>query len=395
MKIVADSGLFGIEELVAQLEGVCELQLLSGRDISPAQLRDAEALLVRSITPVNEALLEGSQVRFVGTATSGVNHIDTVFLGRAAIQLVDAKGANAAAVVDYVFAALALLACETALEPEGKTIGIVGHGCVGSLLDQTLQAAGFVTACCDDPLAAQLGSESSFVDLATALACPIVCVHVPLSGLGEFATRNLIGREELSHMAENAVLINPSRGGVVDEQALKHHLQSRPCFIYAADVWRDEPDVDAELVGASWLATPHIAGYSVQAKQTATAVLLAELSRYARAVEKIEIAVALNSAAEHCLSGIGEAREVSLESGMDSNRGGLWPAIVRLLDLRAVDKSFRCALRGGMTAEKFDRQRQPLLKRQQLSLARVATDGVALSKSERDLAAALQLTLKA
>jgi hypothetical protein len=80
---------------------------------------------------------------------------------------------------------------------------------------------------------------------------------------------------------------------------------------------------------------------------------------------------------------------------MDSNRGGLWAAIVRLLDLRAVDKSFRCALRGGMTAEKFDRQRQPLLKRQQLSLARVATDGVALSKSERDLAAALQLTLKA
>jgi len=364
MKIVADSGLFGIEELVAQLEGVCELQLLSGRDISPAQLRDAEALLVRSITSVNEALLEGSQVRFVGTATSGVNHIDTVFLRRAGIQLVDAKGANAAAVVDYVFAALALLACETALEPEGKTIGIVGHGCVGSLLDHTLQAAGFVTACCDDPLAAQLGSESSYVDLATALACPIICVHVPLSG-------------------------------VVDEQALKHHLQSRPRFIYAADVWRDEPDVDAELVAASWLATPHIAGYSVQAKQTATAVLLGELSRNARAVEKIEIAVALNSAAEHCLSGIGEAREVSLESGMDSNRGGLWPAIVRLLDLRAVDQSFRCALRGGMTAEKFDRQRQPLLKRQQLSLARVATDGVALSKSERDLAAALQLTIKA
>lgn len=394
MKIAADSGLFGIEELVSRLEGVCYLRLIPGRDIAASQLRDADALLVRSITRVDEALLGGSQVRFVGTATSGLNHVDTAFLKQAGIRLVDAKGSNAAAVVDYVIAVLALLACERKIEPRQRTIGIVGRGCVGSLLDRTLREAGFATLCCDAPLAAQFAAESDFVSLESALACPIVCVHVPLSREGRFATQNLIGSSELNSMAEDAVLINPSRGGVVDEQALKNHLRAWPSFVYAADVWLDEPSVDEALVAASWLATPHIAGYSVQAKQAATATLLAELSLYASAVGKAEVAKALVAAAEACLGSGREGREISVELASHSSARALWAAIVRLLDLRAVDTSFRSALSKGMTAKRFDNQRQALLQRQQFSLATVRTSGAGLTQSERDLALALQLTLQ-
>ncbi len=393
MKIVADSGILGLAGSAQHLAECCDFVFESGRSLAPAQLHDAEALLVRSITPVNAGLLEGSAVGFVGSATSGLDHIDSDYLDATGVHFAHAKGANAAAVVDYVFGVLALLSKETGREIFGTTVGVVGRGCVGGLLDQTLQQAGFSTRCCDAPLAALESGATTLVSLDDALACPIVCLHVPLSSVGSFPTRNLIGSVELKKMASSAVLINPSRGGVVNEAALKEHLSRSPNFIYAADVWMDEPRADPELVEASWLATPHIAGYSVQAKQLATSMLLTALSQYCASRKKIDIAQALNCAAEDCRIEGGQIQEVALDPATDLSGRAVWAAVTRLLDLRAIDKKFRGALADGITAESFDAQRKPLLKRQQLSLARLRTYGLMLNESERRLADALQITL--
>ncbi len=351
MRVVADAGILGLEALDDVFD---ELILLPGRQIKRADLVGADALLVRSITKIDEALIADTGVRFVGTATSGRDHVDELALAKHGIAFADAKGANAGAVVDYVFACLAQFALAGGCDPRALRVGIVGLGCVGGLLDTRLRETGFTTLCCDPPLAMRAQDHSRFTTLDHVLACPIVCVHVPLTTTGENPTQNLIGDDQLRLLPRDGLLINPSRGGVVDEASLIRHARANPEFRYAADVWAGEPLVSANAIDSAWLATPHIAGYSVQAKRSATTMLLASLAEFDEMHAKTELAARLRAVLN---------RQQDVEVLPSDGRGGGWEAIASLFDVRSLDSQFRSALARGLSAEAFDALRQPLKAR--------------------------------
>ena len=272
MKIVADQNILALDKWRAK---DIELVMKSGRDIVSADLRDADALLVRSITTVNAELLAGSRVRFVGTATSGTNHIDIDWLTSNNIHLADAAGANAGAVTDYVLACLAEQIRGAGFDPWAASIAIVGVGHVGGLLARRLKALGISCVGCDPFQQNVDGLE--YVSFEQALQADVVCLHTPLTNEGPHATRSMMNAEAFSKMRPDAILINAGRGEVVDDEALLTHLTKQRHFVAILDVWHNEPNPSRDVVNAASLATPHIAGYSVEAKLAATQCILKAL----------------------------------------------------------------------------------------------------------------------
>ncbi|MEX1197279.1 MAG: 4-phosphoerythronate dehydrogenase [Pseudohongiellaceae bacterium] len=280
MKIVADANILDIEPGFAEYG---ELVLRPGREIRPADVRDADALIVRSITRVDAALLAGSRVRFVATATSGTDHLDLPWLHHAGITVADAAGCNANAVAAYVMAALQELTV-----PGGGRAVVIGAGHVGSRVVHRLQRKG-VHCRVVDPFVEQGGVSASvrrafddrvpelcFSSLDEALAdADIVSLHVPYTTQGPHPTRGLLNAERLSRLRPGTVLINTARGEVLDEAALKQRLRSGGDLQAVLDVFHDEPEVDRELIHLARIATPHIAGYSRAAKLAGTARVLA------------------------------------------------------------------------------------------------------------------------
>lgn len=254
------------------------LRRFTGRRLERGDLRDADVLLVRSVTPVGEDLLAGSQVRFVGTATIGTDHLDTDFLARAGIAWASAPGCNADAAAQYTLAMM-LLACRRLGRPlAAQRVGIVGHGKVGSRLRRLLDTLGITTAVCDPPLVASgsltaaggVGLEG--VPLERALGCDVVSLHVPLTDHGPWPTRGMIDDAAIGAMPRGALLVNAARGGVVRETPLRQALIDRR--IHAAlDVWPREPEVDGALLELCTVATPHVAGFSVEGKARGTRMI--------------------------------------------------------------------------------------------------------------------------
>ena len=274
LKIVADADLYRISEIFADLG---ELQLVPGREITSAHAQNADALLVRSITEVNQELLKGSSIKFVGSATSGIDHIDLELLNTRGIHFQDAKGCNANAVVDYCFVVLGKLQLIKAERLRSLKIGILGYGAIGSLFAQKLNALGATVLINDPPLekiqnvnGTNLPEFSSFEEIAN---CDVISVHTPLTNSGDFPTRDLIGEDFLQQLPENTLLINSCRGGVVNENAVLDVLEKRNDILYVFDVWTNEPNVSTELVSKVHLATPHIAGYSLESKLAAVSSL--------------------------------------------------------------------------------------------------------------------------
>lgn len=274
LKIVADADLYRISEIFADLG---ELQLVPGREITSAHTQDADALLVRSITEVNQELLKGSSIKFVGSATSGIDHIDLELLNTRGIHFKDAKGCNANAVVDYCFVVLGKLQLIKAERLRSLKIGILGYGAIGSLFAQKLNALGATVLINDPPLeqiqnvnGTNLPEFSSFEEIAN---CDVISVHTPLTNSGDFPTRDLIDEDFLQRLPENTLLINSCRGGVVNENAVLDVLEKRNDILYVFDVWTNEPNVSTELVSKVHLATPHIAGYSMESKLAAVSSL--------------------------------------------------------------------------------------------------------------------------
>ncbi len=267
MLIVADEN---IPLLDAFFQGFGEIRRVPGRSIDRATVEQADVLLVRSVTNVNRALLEGSKVRFVGTCTIGTDHLDLDYFQRAGIQWSSAPGCNARGVVDYVLGSLQTLAEIEGADLNQRTYGVVGAGEVGGRLVKVLKGLGWNVLVCDPPR--QIAEDGDYVSLEQIIEqCDVISLHTPLTKSGNGSTWHLFDRECLNRLKPGAWLINASRGPVVDNAALRDVLLSREDLQAVLDVWEGEPEVDVDLADLCVLATPHIAGYSLDGKQRGTA----------------------------------------------------------------------------------------------------------------------------
>jgi erythronate-4-phosphate dehydrogenase len=264
LKIVVDQNIRGAESTFGH-HG--ELTFLEGRAIRNGDLRDAEVLIVRTATTVDETLLRGTPVRFVGSTSIGIDHIDTAWLDRRGIAWSNAPGCNADGTAQYTLA-IAWLACERlGISLTKLTAGVIGRGNVGSRVQTLLEALG-VTVVANDPPLADAG-EPGLVTLEEALAQDLVCLHVPLTRAGPYPTFRFIGRRELARMRPQSLLVNTSRGDVVDGGALLDSLRTGRLHA-ALDVWPGEPRIDPDLLAAATVGTPHVAGYSDDGKYAGT-----------------------------------------------------------------------------------------------------------------------------
>jgi erythronate-4-phosphate dehydrogenase len=271
LRILADENIPFVEEAFAPLGTV---QSLPGIQITPAAVQHADILLVRSVTRVDAALLRGSPVQFVGSATIGTDHVDQPWLREAGIVFAHAPGSNAGSVVEYVLAALLWLGVRQEQPLRGRTVGIVGCGHIGSRLAARLPALGLSVICCDPPLARQAevrGMLHGFLPLETVLAeADIVTLHVPLTRQGDAPTWHLVEEAALQRMKPGAWLLNTARGAVVSNRALQSVLAAGALAAAVLDVWEGEPGPDPALIRRVQIATPHIAGYSFDGKVAGT-----------------------------------------------------------------------------------------------------------------------------
>jgi erythronate-4-phosphate dehydrogenase len=276
MKIIADENI----PLVGEAFGpMGEVVAVPADAIRPLLVRDAQALLVRSVTPVGPALLDGSAVRFVATATIGVDHIDQEYLRRHGIGFSSAQGSNARSVAEYVFTSLAVLAERGGWRFRDKALGIVGVGNIGSRVARMAEGLGLAVLRNDPPLACETG-DPKYVPIETLFDADIVTFHVPLTREGPDATHHMIGESLLSRLKRSVILLNTSRGSVADTAVLKAALGMKRLGAVVLDVWENEPNIDLELMNAVDIATPHIAGYSYDGKVNGTRMILHAFCRH-------------------------------------------------------------------------------------------------------------------
>ncbi len=267
MLIVADENIPLVDAFFA---GFGEIRRLPGRQITRADVHDADVLLVRSVTKVDRDLLEGSAVRFVGTCTIGTDHLALDYFHQEGIQWSSAPGCNARGVVDYVLGSLLTLAEIEGADLNQRTYGVVGAGEVGGRLINVLKGLGFNVLVCDPPRQAAEGGD--YVSLEQIIErCDVISLHTPLDKSAENATWHLLDQQRLNQLKHGTWLINASRGPVIDNNALREVLTRREDLQAVLDVWEAEPQVDVELADLCVLATPHIAGYSLDGKQRGTA----------------------------------------------------------------------------------------------------------------------------
>lgn len=275
MKILADQNMPLVEEYFADFG---EVTRFDGRNLQSEQLIDVDVLLTRSVTKVNEQLLQkANKLRFVGTATIGIDHIDTALLEQKNITFTSAPGCNALAVAEYVISSLFALCQENATSLSGKTIGIVGVGSIGSCLRNKLAPLDVTLLLCDPPKH-QAGELDEHTDLDTLLAqADIVTFHVPLVKSGEHQTLHLMDKTRLAALKPGMVLINASRGEVIDNHALLTVMQDGAELDLVLDVWENEPAILTELLDYVRLASVHIAGHTLEGKARGTQMLYQRL----------------------------------------------------------------------------------------------------------------------
>jgi len=372
MKIIADENMSAVHETFAPYG---EVMTMAGRAITAASVATADVLLVRSVTNVDAQLLEGSRVKFVGSATIGTDHIDLGYLQEKGIHFAHAPGCNAEAVVQYMFSVFCTL------EPEWrkKNIGIIGCGNVGGRLVNRLTALGVACQVYDPFLK---DSEcSSLSDLQTVLSADIICLHTPLTRDGQFPTQHMINRQVLEQcIRPGALLINAGRGAAIDNGALLAHLQDGADLNVVLDVWEGEPEINRELLQAVNLATPHIAGYSLEGRLRGTQMVRDDMCR--------DLGLTIEDSRDDLLTGeaAGPDGLISLAQGQ-----GFDEAILAAYSIAEDDRQMRSALNGSDTESsksvgtRFDGLRKHYAQRREFSYYTVSGAGVQSCYTELEL----------
>lgn len=268
MKIIADEHIPFIKNYFAGNE----LILKPGRSICAADVKHADLLLVRSITTVNEALLKGSQVKFVGSMTAGIDHVDTHWLEQAGIYFGTAKGFNAQPVADYVLCCIAALREKQLLSRSHFKVAIIGVGHVGKIIYQQLSALNCDIQLCD-PIRASLDPTFQSAPLQELVNVDLILLHVPLTKHSSYPTYHFINKAFLERQNPGCVILNASRGAVIHTDAL---LQYGQTLHWCLDVFENEPLIDQVVMNKAFIATPHIAGYSKQSKLRGVAMLYSQ-----------------------------------------------------------------------------------------------------------------------
>jgi erythronate-4-phosphate dehydrogenase len=269
LRIVADRNITFAKEAFSTLG---EVETWSAREITPAVVRDADLLFVRSTLKVGPQLLDQSRVRFVATATIGVDHLDTGYLAARGIPWAAAPGSNADSVVQWFAAATATLAVSRGFELAGRRVGVVGVGQVGSRIADYCRALGQEPLLCDPPRARREGGR--FVPLDELLQrSDLVTLHVPLEHGGSDPTFHLLDVVRLSALTPGTIVVNASRGGVIDEAALVTAIDRGRVGAALLDVFAREPAPDPATIAHAAIATPHIAGHSLDGKVNGTVAI--------------------------------------------------------------------------------------------------------------------------
>lgn len=278
MKIVIDDKIPYIREAISRITD--DAVYKKGAEINAHDVKDADALIVRTRTRCDEQLLRGSKVSFVATATIGYDHIDTAYMQQAGIRWMNCPGCNASSVAQYVGAVLALLQRDKGITLNQSTIGVVGCGHVGSKVAQVARREGMKVLLCDPPRAEREG-QGHFVDLPTiAREADIITFHVPLTREGNHNTWHLADQAFFNSLQRRPVVINSSRGAVVDNRALLHALIYNKVREAVVDTWENEPRLLLPLLQRVWIGTPHIAGYSADGKVNADNMVVEALCRH-------------------------------------------------------------------------------------------------------------------
>ena len=265
MKVVVDKGIKSIQEIISLLNGFDAIELIffNSSDIKNSNIKDADVLLVRSSVRVDELLLAGTSIKLIGSATAGIDHIDTDYLKKNYIKWFYAQGCNASSVVNYVMSSICFLR-DKGIFDSTSSVGIIGYGNIGKKLKKVLDYFSIENLIYDPFL-----NFNFLVDIEQIKNCNLITLHVPMTYKTEFPTFNMIDKFFLDDI-QGKTLINTSRGGVVDESKLIE-LQN---INYIGDVWTNEPCPSNEVIEYSLLATPHVAGHSTNGKINGTIMLI-------------------------------------------------------------------------------------------------------------------------
>lgn len=277
MKVIVDHKIPYIKEAISEIAD--EVVFLPGDAFTKEEVKDADALIVRTRTRCTRELLEGTKVKFIATATIGYDHIDTDYCREAGIVWTNCPGCNAGSVEQYIHAVLLLLKEKKGLDLQKAVLGIVGVGHVGSRVKRMAEALGMKVLLNDPPRADR--GEEGFVDLQTIIReCDVITFHTPLNREGKYASYHLVNEDLLFSLEHTPFIINASRGEVVDTASLLAALAAGKVKDAVIDTWEYEPNISKELMEVAYLATPHIAGYSADGKANATRMSLEALCKY-------------------------------------------------------------------------------------------------------------------
>jgi len=276
MIIAVDDALPYWQEILA---GLGDIRSYSARSLRPEDIRDVDALVVRSVTGVSASLLEGSSVQFVAAASAGIDHIDQDYLRNRRINFGYSAGCNADAVSEYIVTALHVVASRKGWNLAGKSLAVIGAGNVGSRVARKARGLGMEVFLCDPPLH-DLTGDPQYQPLDVVLGADILSFHVPLVLDGPYPTWHMVNREILDRLSSKQFLINSARGAVFDNQDLKIALREGRVEGAILDVWEGEPRVDYSLLEVVDIATPHIAGTAVDGKIRATEMARMELCKF-------------------------------------------------------------------------------------------------------------------
>ncbi len=277
MKIIIDDK---IPYIKGALESFAEVVYLPGSMATPEIVKDADALITRTRTICNAKLLKGSKVKFIATATIGFDHIDREYCKQAGIEWTNAPGCNAKSVEQYIASALFSYAMRKRFQLEGKTIGIVGVGNVGTKVARFCKIVG-MKVLLNDPPRERVEGSGEFVDLKTIREeADIITFHVPLNTSGADKTYHLVDEEFIEGLKKKPLLINSCRGEVFHSEMVCKALKNNTISGFIADCWENEPELDLDLLNHSDYGTPHIAGYSRDGKANGTKMSVQAVSRF-------------------------------------------------------------------------------------------------------------------